>query len=60
MTYILALDAGTGSIRAVLFNRKGQEIKTSQQEWSHIENPIYPGSMDFDYQSNWILIVQCI
>ncbi|MGC6479903.1 MAG: glycerol kinase GlpK [Flavobacteriaceae bacterium] len=32
-TYILAIDAGTTSSRAILFDRKGQSIATSQHEF---------------------------
>jgi len=32
MKYILALDQGTTSSRAVLFNRNGQPVATAQQE----------------------------
>ncbi|MFS0781759.1 autoinducer-2 kinase [Bacillus sp. 1P06AnD] len=60
MEHILALDAGTGSIRAVLFDRTGKEISCSQSEWSHQANPLFPGSMDFDYVLNWKLVKECI
>ncbi|MFD1739527.1 autoinducer-2 kinase [Bacillus salitolerans] len=60
MDYILAFDAGTGSIRAVLFDRAGNQIAVSQYEWSHLADEKYPGSMDFDYVSNWQLVIECI
>ena len=31
-TYLLALDAGTGSIRAVLFSVEGEQIGVAQRE----------------------------
>lgn len=60
MTYILAFDAGTGSIRAVLFDREGNQIGVSQKEWHHFSDERYPGSMDFNCQDNWNLTVQCV
>jgi glycerol kinase len=40
MNYILALDQGTTSSRAVLFNRDGQPIATAQQEFAqHFPKP---------------------
>ena len=58
--YLMAIDAGTGSIRAVLFDLEGNQIACSQQEWSHIEDPKYPGSMNFDWVNDWKLAKQCI
>jgi glycerol kinase len=31
--YILALDQGTTSSRAILFNKKGEIVETAQQEF---------------------------
>ena len=31
--YFLAVDAGTGSVRAVLFDLEGSQIACVQQEW---------------------------
>lgn len=58
--YLLAIDAGTGSIRAVLFDCKGNQITCIQEEWEHKEDPRYPGSMDFDWTYNWQLAASCI
>jgi autoinducer-2 kinase len=59
MSTLLAYDAGTGSIRAILFDMHGKELAVSQREWHHPTNPAYPGSMDFDYEKNWELIKKC-
>ena len=59
-SYLMAIDAGTGSIRAVIFDNNGNQIAVSQQEWEHKEDPRYPGSMDFDWISNWSLTCDCI
>ena len=47
--YLLALDAGTGSIRAVLFDFNGNQIACVQHEWDHPQDPRYPEAV-------WILI----
>ncbi|PLR79195.1 autoinducer-2 kinase [Bacillus sp. V3-13] len=60
MEYILAFDAGTGSIRAVLFDNAGNQAGVSQIEWHHRSHEQYPGSMDFDFETNWKLVVQCV
>lgn len=60
MQYLLALDAGTGSVRAVLFDTHGNQIGCSQREWEHGEDPRWPGSMDFDWINNWTLASGCI
>ena len=36
MNYLLAIDAGTGSIRAVLFSILGQHVAIAQREWTHL------------------------
>ena len=58
--YLMAIDAGTGSVRAVLFDLAGNQLSCSQHEWEHSEDPRYPGSMDFDWIHNWDLAKGCI
>ncbi len=58
--YLLAIDAGTGSVRAVIFDTDGNQLCVSQQEWEHKEDPRFPGSMDFDWTHNWALAAQCV
>lgn len=58
--YLMAIDAGTGSVRAVLFDLNGNQIGVSQKEWTHREDPRYKGSMDFDWVYNWQLASSCI
>lgn len=58
--YLLAIDAGTGSVRAVIFDLKGNQISCEQREWYHKEDPRYKGSMDFDWNFNWDLARTCI
>jgi autoinducer 2 (AI-2) kinase len=56
----MAVDAGTGSVRAVIFDTNGNQIGCVQKEWKHREDPRYPGSMDFDWSVNWELTCSCI
>ncbi len=58
--YLMALDAGTGSIRAVIFNTKGDQISIGQREWTHIEEDGVSNSMSFDCDTNWELTKECI
>ena len=58
--YLMAVDAGTGSVRAVLFDLDGNQVGCVQKEWDHKEDPRFPGSMDFDWVFNWQLACQCI
>ncbi len=58
--YLLAVDAGTGSVRAVLFDLDGNQLGCVQEEWEHKEDPRFPGSMDFDWTHNWELASGCI
>ena len=58
--YLLAIDAGTGSIRAVLFDTKGNQISVSQAEWTHLEEEGIANSMSFDFETNWRLACECI
>ncbi|APV95073.1 autoinducer-2 kinase [Salmonella enterica subsp. enterica] len=58
--YLMALDAGTGSVRAVIFDLQGKQISVGQAEWQHLAVPDVPGSMEFDLAKNWQLACQCI
>ncbi len=58
--YLLAIDAGTGSIRAVLFDTKGNQIAMAQEEWVHLEEKGVPNSMGFDFETNWKLTQKVI
>ena len=58
--YLMAIDAGTGSVRAVLFDTEGHQISCVQKEWTHNEDPRWPGSMDFDWIHNWDLARACV
>jgi autoinducer-2 kinase len=55
----MAIDAGTGSCRAALFDEDGRQVALAQHEWSHAAAPGVPGSQVFDTDGNWRLIGQC-
>jgi len=58
--YFLGIDAGTGSLRAVIFDTFGNQIAIAQQEWNHIVSENISGSMGFDFIHGWKLAKQCI
>ncbi|MGD0239761.1 MAG: autoinducer-2 kinase [Streptosporangiaceae bacterium] len=58
--YLLAIDAGTGSCRAVLFTETGAQAGLGQREWTHHEPPGVPGGQDFDVDAGWRAIAACI
>jgi autoinducer 2 (AI-2) kinase len=60
MPYLLAIDLGTGSCRAVIFDGDGRQVAIGQREWSHAALPGFPGSQVFDTEHNWRLIGACI
>jgi len=60
MKYLMAIDAGTGSVRAVIFDTKGKQIAVAQEEWTHLCVESVPNSMTFDTHKNWALTVMCI
>jgi autoinducer 2 (AI-2) kinase len=57
---LLAIDAGTGSARAVLFAPDGSQVAIGQREYSHPEQPGVPGSQVFAAAENWRLICECV
>jgi len=58
--YVLAVDVGTGSGRAVIFDRRGEQISVGQREWLLEPIPRYPGSFNFDTDKSWRLLVECV
>ena len=60
MQYLMAIDAGTGSVRAVIFDTLGNQISVGQREWTHLEEKDVPNSMSFDCETNWDLVCECI
>ena len=60
MKYLMAIDAGTGSVRAVIFDTKGNQLSVGQREWTHLEEQGVANSMSFDCETNWALVCECI
>ena len=60
MRHLLAIDLGTGSCRAVIFDESGRQVAIGQREWSHPRLPGVPGSQVFDTTGNWRLIGECV
>jgi autoinducer-2 kinase len=58
--YVLAIDAGTGSCRAVLFDVAGTQISEGRQEWTHPSDASAPGSQVFNTQTGWQMIADCV
>lgn len=58
--HTMAIDAGTGSCRAVVFDAAGRQVALSQCEWSHPPDDGIPGSAVFDTAANWPLICGCV
>ena len=56
----MAIDAGTGSVRAVIFDTLGNQVSVAQKEWIHLEVEDVANSMMFDTNKNWDLTVWCI
>jgi len=56
----MTIDAGTGSVRAVIFDEAGRQLSVGQQEWVHLPEAGVPDSMNFDFRKNWELTSECI
>ena len=57
---LLAIDAGTGSCRAVVFSPDGTQVAIGRREYVHPELPAAPGSQVFETDRNWRLICDCV
>ena len=60
MQYVMALDAGSGNCRSIIFTIDGEEISSGSREWLHPSLPGYPGSQVFDAAQNWALMCASI
>ena len=59
-TYVMAIDAGTGSGRAIIYDTKGRIAGLAQEEWTHPEVAGVPGGLDFVTSENGALIDRVI
>jgi len=60
MAYLMTIDAGTGSVRAVIFDEEGRQIAIGQREWTHLPEEGVTNSMGFDFRANWQLVITSI
>ncbi len=60
MKYLMALDAGSGSCRSIIFSPDGTEVGSGSREWLHPTIPEYPGSQVFQTRKNWNAICESI
>jgi autoinducer 2 (AI-2) kinase len=56
----MGIDAGTGSVRAVIFDTQGNQISSYQREWHHAAEVGIENSMAFMCYQNWELTKECI
>src|SRR5699024_11533506 len=56
--YILSLDQGTTSSRAILFNQAGNIVETAQQEFEQFLP--HPGWVEHDANEIWTSVLACI
>ena len=57
-TFILSLDQGTTSSRAILFNHDGEIVETAQKEFEQFFQ--HPGWVEHDANEIWTSILACI
>jgi autoinducer 2 (AI-2) kinase len=57
---MMAIDAGTGSCRCLLFNLRGEEVAAASAEWTHPIASSAPGGFDFDTRENGRLLDKVI
>src|SRR5690625_2081288 len=56
--YIMAIDQGTTSSRAILFNKEGDIVETAQQEFEQFFQK--PGWVEHDANEIWTSVLACI
>lgn len=56
--YAMAIDAGTGSVRAVIFDASGNELGAESKDWTHRPVDGVPGSMDFDTENGFAAVLE--
>jgi autoinducer-2 kinase len=60
MGHLLAIDAGTGGCRAVVFSDEGRPLAAARRRWAQAADPDHPGSVDFDTRAAWALVAECV
>lgn len=59
-SHVIAIDLGTGSARAVAFDRSGNQVGVAVREWSHRPEPGVAGSRVFATDAGWQLVQECV
>ncbi len=60
MSFVVNVDVGTGSGRAIVFDETGRQVASSQREWLPLADSEYPGAQDFDTTDAWRLLAECL
>ena len=58
--YVMTIDVGTGSGRALIFDSSANQVAVAQREWISDSLPEHPGAAVFDTTTSWSLICECI
>src|SRR5690625_3013517 len=56
--YILSIDQGTTSSRAILFNHDGEIVQTAQKEFEQFFE--HPGWVEHDANEIWTSVLSCV
>jgi autoinducer 2 (AI-2) kinase len=56
----LAIDAGTGSARALAFDIEGRLVTRAAREWTHTAVAGHPGGTVFDTEGGWSAIAEAV
>ena len=57
---VIAVDAGTGSARALAFDSSGRVVAQASREWTHRPLDGHPGGTVFDTAAGWTLIAAAV
>jgi autoinducer 2 (AI-2) kinase len=60
VSFVVNVDVGTGSGRAIAFDESGRQAASSQREWLPRTDQRYPGAQDFDTREAWQLLSECL
>src|SRR5215213_5971945 len=57
--FVLTVDVGSSSCRALVFDATGRLLSLSQEEWTYHAVPGWPGGFDFDTTEGWRIVSRC-
>ncbi|MCF2707312.1 hypothetical protein I6E29_08570 [Arcanobacterium haemolyticum] len=58
-TCVMTIDAGSGSVRAIVWSERGQMAGISQREWEYKISDV-PGGLDFETDKAWEVTTACV